>query len=341
MRTIDWEPQKNCIVMIDQTLLPGEYRIIECRTIECLCEAIIKLRVRGAPALGAAGGFGMALAALKSMGSTLDGVMKDMDAAGKMIIRTRPTAVNLSWGVKRVLREVEDAKNVKEVRLFALDEAKAIADEDVEKNMELGEYGASLLEDGDTVMTHCNAGRLACVDWGTALGVIRSARAQGKDIKVISCETRPLNQGSRITTWELMEDKIPVRLITDSMSGHVIRKGMVNKVIVGADRITQDAVFNKIGTYTHSVIAKEHGIPFYVAAPVSTFDFEHMEDEIEIELRKPDELKFFGSHQIAPLDVEVYNPAFDATPMENVSAIITENGVFYPPFLLEEVKIKI
>ena len=340
MRTIDWEPKKNCIAMIDQTLLPREYKVIECSTIACLCEAIIKLRVRGAPALGAAGGFGMALAARESKASTLDGMMKDIEADGKTIISTRPTAVNLSWGVKRVLNALEDARNVKEIRLFALDEAKAIADEDVEKNMELGEYGASLLEDGDTVMTHCNAGRLACVDWGTALGVIRSARAQGKDIKVISCETRPLNQGSRITTWELMQDKIPVTLITDSMSGHVMRRGMVNKVIVGADRITQDAVFNKIGTYTHSVIAKEHDIPFYVAAPVSTFDFERMEDEIEIELRNPEELKFFGSHQIAPLDVEVYNPAFDATPMENVSAIITENGVFYPPFLLDEVKIK-
>lgn len=326
--------------MIDQTLLPKEYKIIECGTIECLCEAIINLRVRGAPALGAAGGFGVALAAFRSNASTIDSVTKDIEAAGKTIIATRPTAVNLSWGVRRVLGAAEDANNVKDVRLFALDEAKAIADEDVKKNMELGEYGARLLEDGDTVMTHCNAGRLACVDWGTALGVIRSARAEGKDIKVISCETRPLNQGSRITTWELMEDKIPVTLITDSMSGHVMRKGMVDKVIVGADRITQDAVFNKIGTYTHSVIAKEHDIPFYVAAPVSTFDFERMEDEIEIELRKPDELRFFGDHQIAPVDVDVYNPAFDATPMENVSAIITENGVFYPPFLLEEVKIK-
>ncbi|MCZ7372971.1 MAG: S-methyl-5-thioribose-1-phosphate isomerase [Candidatus Methanoperedens sp.] len=340
MRTIDWEHEKNSIVMIDQTLLPREYKVIECSTIESLCEAIISLRVRGAPALGAAGGYGVALAAFRSKGSSLDWVLKDIQRAGKIIISTRPTAMNLSWGVKRVLGALEDANNIKEARMFALDEAKAIADEDVEKNMELGEHGASLLDDGDVVMTHCNAGRLACVDWGTALGVIRSARAQGKNIKVISCETRPLNQGSRITTWELMEDKIPVTLITDSMSGHVMRKGMVDKVIVGADRITQDAVFNKIGTYTHSVIAREHNVPFYVAAPVSTFDFERMEDEIEIELRKPDELRFFGSHQIAPLDVEVYNPAFDATPMENVSAIITENGVFYPPFLLDEVKIK-
>jgi methylthioribose-1-phosphate isomerase len=341
MRTIDWESEKNNIVMIDQTLLPGEYKVIECSTIESLCEAIKSLRVRGAPALGAAGGFGIALAAFKSSASSLEGLIKEIENAGKTIIATRPTAVNLSWGVNRVIRAVEDSRSIKEARMFALDESKAIADEDVDKNKQLGEYGASLLDDGDTVMTHCNAGRLACVDWGTALGVIRSARAEGKDIRVISCETRPLNQGSRITTWELTEDKIPVTLITDSMSGHVMRKGMVDKVIVGADRITQDAVFNKIGTYTHSVIAKEHEIPFYVAAPVSTFDFEHLEDEIEIELREPDELRYFGNHQIAPLNVDVYNPAFDATPMENVSAIITENGVFYPPFLLEEVKIQV
>lgn len=341
MRTIDWDYTKNSIVMIDQTLLPGEYRVIECSTIASLCEAIKSLRVRGAPALGAAGGFGVALAASRSESSSVDGLMDDIKEAGKKIAGIRPTAVNLSWGVKRVIRAAEDASNVKEAKMFSLDEAKAIADEDVEKNMRLGEYGASLLDNGDTVMTHCNAGRLACVDWGTALGVIRSARAAGKDIRVISCETRPLNQGSRITTWELMEDKIPVTLITDSMSGHVMRKGMVDKVIVGADRITQDAVFNKIGTYTHSVIAKEHGILFYVAAPVSTFDFEHLEDEIEIELRDPDELKYFKGSQIAPLEVEVYNPAFDATPMENVSAIITETGIFYPPFLLDEVKIGI
>jgi methylthioribose-1-phosphate isomerase len=341
MRTIDWDYRKNSIIMIDQTFLPREYKVIECRTIDSLCEAIKSLRVRGAPALGAAGGFGIVLSAFISNASSLEGLIADIEKAGKIITATRPTAVNLSWGVTRVIRAVEDAKNIKEARMFVLDEAKAIADEDVEKNMRLGEHGAALLEDGDTLMTHCNAGKLACVDWGTALGVIRSARAQGKDIRVISCETRPLNQGSRITTWELIEDKIPVTLITDSMSGHVMRKGMVDKVIVGADRITQDAVFNKIGTYTHSVIAREHRIPFYVAAPVSTFDFERLEDEIEIELRSPDELKYFGKHQIAPLEVDVYNPAFDATPMENVTAIITENGIFYPPFLINEVKIKI
>lgn len=341
MRTIDWEHEKNSIILIDQTLLPREYKIIECRTIDSLCEAISMLRVRGAPALGAAGGFGIALCASRSKASSLNALLEDIEKAGKKITATRPTAVNLSWGVNRVIRAVEDARSIEEARTFALDEAVAIANEDVEKNKQLGEHGASLLKDGDAVMTHCNAGRLACVDWGTALGVIRSAREQGKEIRVIACETRPLNQGSRITTWELMEDRIPVTLITDSMSGHVMRKGMVDKVIVGADRITQDAVFNKIGTYTHSVLAKEHKIPFYVAAPVSTFDFKHLEDEIEIEQRAPEELRFFGKHQIAPLNVEVYNPAFDTTPMENVTAIITENGIFYPPFLVKEVKIKI
>ena len=340
MRTIDWDYTNNTIIMIDQTLLPRENRVIECKTIDSLCEAIISLRVRGAPALGAAGGFGVALAAQISTATSLSGLIQDITTAGKTISDTRPTAVNLSWGVNRVLGVIEEAKNKDELKLFMLDEARIIADEDVAKNKQLGEYGASLLEDGDTVMTHCNAGKMACVDWGTALGVIRSAVGQGKDIKVISCETRPLNQGSRITTWEMMEENIPVTLITDSMSGHVMRKGMVDKVIVGADRITQDAVFNKIGTYTHSVIAKEHGIPFFVAAPVSTFDFEQYEEDIEIELRNPDELRFFGKHQIAPLDVNVYNPAFDATPMENVSALITENGVFHPPFILDEVKIK-
>ncbi len=341
MRTIDWNNEKNCIVMIDQTCLPAEYNIIECHTIESLCEAILSLKVRGAPALGAAGGFGVALSAAKSNARSLDTLMNDILEAGNAIIATRPTAVNLSWGVRRVVHSLEDAKNIKEARLFALDEAKAIADEDVTKNKQLGDIGAALLNDGDTVMTHCNAGRLCSVDWGTALGVVRSAIAQGKDIKVVSCETRPLNQGSRITAWELMEDRIPVTLITDSMSGHVMRKGMIDKVIVGADRITQDAVFNKIGTYTHSVIAKEHNVPFYVAAPISTFDFEHLEDEIEIELRSEEELKFIGGHQIAPLDVNAYNPAFDATPMENVTALITENGIFYPPFIIDEVKIRI
>ncbi len=337
MRTIDWNDESKCVVMVDQTLLPKEYRIIECKTLSSLCEAIKSLRVRGAPALGAAGGFGVALAAFLSGTKDFETMIKDLQVAGKALKSTRPTAVNLSWGVDRVLRAVSDACDVQGIRDIALQEARDIADEDVAVNKLIGEQGAKLLKNGDTVLTHCNAGRLACVDWGTALGVVRSAIVAGKEIKVIACETRPLNQGSRITTWELMQDKIPVTLITDSMAGWVMQQGLVDCVLVGADRITQDVIFNKIGTYTHSVLAKEHEIPFYVAAPISTFDFEGWEGSVKIENRNPDELRFCGCEQLAPEGVNVLNPAFDTTPMENVSAIITEKGMFYPPFLLDEV----
>lgn len=339
MRTIDWNNENSTIVMIDQTLLPVEYKVIECDNIASLTEAISSLRVRGAPALGAAGGFGIALAATLSSASYMEKLLDELRKIGDVIKATRPTAVNLAWGVDRVLDAARDAYDTDSIQSIVLAEAKAIANEDVELNKRLGAHGAALLEDGDTVMTHCNAGRMACVDWGTALGVVRSAIEAGKEIKVIACETRPLNQGGRITTWELMEDSIPVTLITDSMSAHVMQQGMVDSVIVGADCITQDAVFNKIGTYTHSIVAKEHEIPFYVAAPVSTFDFERMEDQVEIEQRDADELRYIASCQVAPLDVPVYNPAFDATPMENVTAVITENGIFRPPFLLDEVRI--
>lgn len=337
MRTIEWNEDSKSVVMIDQTLLPAEYKVIECKTLSCLCEAIKSLRVRGAPALGAAGAFGIALASTLSSADNMDDLLRDLKVAAKTIKATRPTAVNLAWGVDRVIDATADAYDVYGMRDIVIAEAKRIADEDVAKNKLIGKHGAKLLKDGDTVMTYCNAGRMACVDWGTALGVVRSAVEAGKKINVIACETRPLNQGSRITTWELMQDNIPVTLITDSMAGDVMRKGMVDKVIVGADRITGDAVFNKIGTYTLSVMAKEHDIPFYVAAPISTFDFEGWEETVTIEQRDEDELRFCRGVQTAPADVRVYNPAFDATPMENVSGIITEKGVFYPPFLLDEV----
>ncbi|KAF5421185.1 MAG: methylthioribose-1-phosphate isomerase [Candidatus Methanomarinus sp.] len=332
MRTIDWNSENNTIIMVDQTLLPAKYKLIECSSIECLCEAISSLRVRGAPAIGAAGGFGIALAGVLSHARSMEALINELKQAGDMIISTRPTAVNLAWAVNRVLNATMDAYNLESIRDIVLHEALAIADEDAKLNKKIGINGAKLLKDGDMVMTYCNAGRLACVDWGTALGVIRSAVEMGKEIQVIACETRPLNQGGRITTLELMEDKIPVTLITDSMSAHVMRCKKVDCVIVGADRITQDAVFNKIGTYTLSIVANEHDIPFYVAAPVSTFDFINMENDIEIELRNPDEMRFMAGTQIAPLDVNVYNPAFDATPMGYVSALITENGIFKPIF---------
>lgn len=337
MRTIDWNEESNSVLLVDQTLLPKEYKVIECKTLSSLCGAIKSLKVRGAPALGAAGGFGIALAAFLSSAKDIESIMKDLKVAGVALKSTRPTAINLAWGVERVLKAANDAYDVREVRSIVLQEALEISEEDIATNKLIGKHGAKLLKDGDTILTHCNAGKMACVDWGTALGVVRSAVEAGKEVKVLACETRPLNQGSRITTWELMQDSIPVTLITDSAAGWAMRQELVDKVLVGADRITQDSVINKIGTYTLSVLAKEHEIPFYVAAPISTFDFEGWEGSVKIEMRDPNELRFFGSEQLAPETVEVYNPAFDATPMENVGALITERGVFYPPLLLDEV----
>ena len=328
MRTIRWD--RGTIITIDQTRLPVECRVIECKTVHTLCEAIVSLRIRGAPALGAAGGYGVALAAHNSTASTLQEFMHDLEIESDRIRRTRPTAINLMWGVDRVIAAVRRSESIDEARGIALSEATAIADEDVERNTQLSRHGAALLDDGDTVLTHCNAGRLACVDIGTALGVIRAAVDEGKELSVVSCETRPLNQGGRLTVWELMQDKIPVTLIPDSAAGMMMRKGLIDKVIVGADRITKDAVFNKIGTYTHSVLAKEHKIPFYVAAPVSTFDSTLLERDVTIEERDPDELRRIRDVVLAPADAAVYNPAFDATPVDNVTAVITEAGVVYP-----------
>lgn len=337
MRTIDWNAERNCITIVDQTALPSRLVLLDVHDAGALREAILRLRVRGAPALGAAGGFGVALLARTVHAADYRGRLME---EAEILKRVRPTAVNLSWGVDRVLAKALAGKDRAEAEALALEEAKALADEDVAQCRAIGEHGARLLDSGDTVLTHCNAGRLACVDWGTALGVVRSAIAMGKDIRVISCETRPLNQGSRITCFELMEDGIPVTLIADGMAGHVMRRGMVDKVIVGADRIVEDAVFNKIGTYAHSVLARAHGIPFYVAAPLSTFDFTRTEFDVVIEERDPGELRQWNGVPVAPPGVPVFNPAFDATPMGNVTAVITEHGAFAPPLPLEALKEK-
>jgi methylthioribose-1-phosphate isomerase len=333
MRTIFWD---GCVKLIDQTLLPDKFEIISCKTIEELADAIKRLAVRGAPALEAAGGYGIALAAYERDFKTVDELKEYLKKAAEYLSSTRPTAVNLFYGIERVLNKALEGSSIDEVRELALSEAEKIAEEDVERNKLMGKHGAKLLEDGDTVLTYCNTGRLATVDWGTALGVIRSAVEEGKNIRVIACETRPLNQGSRLTTWELMQDGIDVTLITDSMAGIVMQKGMVDKVIVGADRIVRDAVFNKIGTYTVAVLAKEHGIPFYVAAPETTFDWSRTMDEVVIEERSREELIYCHvkckSCLIAPKDVKVYNPAFDPTPLKYVTALITEKGVIYPPY---------
>ena len=326
MQTVAWDNQKEAVTLIDQRMLPDTPDLLLCNTVDELIHAIRTLAVRGAPAIGVAAAFGVVLSFKTS--TTIEEALKRCEE----LKNARPTAVNLQWAVERVLAAVEDCESVDNAMERSLDLAKRMAEEDVEVNRAIGKHGVKLFKDGERVLTHCNAGRLACVDWGTALGVIRSCFEEGKHVEVVACETRPLNQGSRITAWELMEDKIPVTLITDSSAAYLMQRGMIDKVIVGADRIVKDAVFNKIGTYSHAVNAKHHGIPFYVAAPTSTFDLDHTEADIKVEERDGDELRYFKGIKNAPDGVDVLNFAFDATPLELVSAIVTEEGVVYPPF---------
>jgi len=329
--TLWWDDELAGIRYIDQTLLPTKYAIVRCTSVDRLITAIKRLEIRGAPALGVAGGYGVALAANVCTEVSFAPFTRKVRKESGRIRESRPTAVNLSWGVDRVLARVLAAPDAASAQKAALDEAKAIAVEDTRCCHAIGDYGAALLPDHCTVLTHCNAGALACSSWGTALGVVRSAVAAGKHVKVISCETRPLLQGARLTAWELARDGIDVTVITDSTAAHIMRTGTIDAVIVGADRITGDAVFNKIGTYMHAVCARYHGIPFYVAAPLSTFDATRMEREVTIEERGREELAVVGDRTLIPDGVPVKNYAFDATPMELVSAIITEKGVIRPP----------
>jgi len=328
-KTIWWNDENSSVMLIDQTLLPTEYKVIEITEVSRLADAIRRLEVRGAPALGVAGAFGVALSATRCVSDVEFDETIASDAA--LLKSTRPTAVNLAWGVDKVLRSMENLPP-EMARIMALFAAKNIAENDTKACMLLGHNGASLLPQIGTVLTHCNAGALACSSWGTALGVIRSAKKMGKKISVISCETRPLLQGSRLTAWELARDDIPVTTIVDSEAAFLMRQGKIDAVIVGADRITKDAVFNKIGTYMHAVCAKHHGIPFYVAAPTPTFDAGASEVEITIEQRGRDEVSGFFGRTTVPENVPVINYAFDATPLDLVTAIITEKGVLYPPY---------
>lgn len=329
MRMIQW--RDGIVITPDQTKLPLQEVTLEIKTVEQMAEAIKTLRVRGAPLLGAAAGFGVALAAYHSKAQTRGKLLSELEDAGTTIKRQRPTAVNLFWGVDRVLDKARSTQgSVETVKQAVIAEAQKIADEDAAQNHAIGKNGSVLIADGDTILTHCNAGELATVEYGTALGVIRAAWEEGKKIKVIADETRPLLQGARLTAYELKRDGIPVTLITDNMAGYMMNKGLVNKVIVGADRIVQDAVFNKIGTYGVAVLAHEHGIPFYVAAPKSTFDLTCKAADVTIEERKPEEVTHVGCQQTAPDGVKVMNPAFDATPLKYVSAIICETQVYYP-----------
>ncbi len=325
---IQWKD--GVVITPDQTKLPLQEVTLEIKTVEQMAEAIKVLRVRGAPLLGAAAGFGIALAAYHSKAQTKTKLLRELDDAGTIVKRQRPTAVNLFWGVDRVLARAKAvAGDMEEVKAAVIEEAQKIADEDAAQNRAIGKNGSVLIKDGDTILTHCNAGELATVEYGTALGVIRAAWEEGKKIKVIADETRPLLQGARLTAYELKRDGIPVTLITDNMAAHVMSKGLVNLVIVGADRIVQDAVFNKIGTYGVAVLAHEHKIPFYVAAPKSTFDLTCRAADVTIEERKPDEVTHVGCQQTAPDGVAVMNPAFDATPLKYVAGIITEDQIYY------------
>ena len=324
------------LIILDQTRLPLEEVWLELTEPGQVAEAIKNMRVRGAPLLGAVAAFGLSLAAVRSRARDPQELLSELEAVAELIRSTRPTAVNLFWALDRVLNAAKKAEgDVEAIKAAVVEEAKRIAEEDVEMNKRIGLHGQKLVPDGSTVLTHCNAGALATVGYGTALGVIRAAVEAGKKIRVMATETRPLLQGARLTAYELLRDGIPVTLITDNMVGYVMSKGMVDLVVVGADRIVRDGVFNKIGTYTIAVLAKEHEVPFYVAAPSSTLDLGRSSGEVVIEERSPDEVTHVGPVRIAPEGVDVLNPAFDFTPMRYVTAIITEDGVFRPDELLE------
>ena len=327
------------VAMLDQRLLPTEEKWLILRTYNDVAAGIKDMVVRGAPAIGVSAAYGVALGAKQFVGTNVDDLDDEIDYISDVLSKTRPTAVNLFWAIDRMKRTFKKAKSegksVPEIQQILLDDAKAIHDEDIESQRLIAQFGGELLEDNSTVLTHCNAGALATGGvWGTALGVIRGAVDQGKHVSVIADETRPYLQGARLTAWELMQDDIPVTLITDNMSGHIMKKGGVHAVVVGSDRIAANGdVANKIGTYMVAVLAKRHGIPFYVAAPLSTVDLNcPTGDEIPIEERDIREVTHVKDIQLAPDDTVVSNYAFDVTPNDLVTAIITEKGVARAPY---------
>jgi methylthioribose-1-phosphate isomerase len=337
IKTVEWTSEG--VRMIDQRLLPTEEKYLTLRSYDEVADAIKKMVVRGAPAIGISAAFGLALGASQSVGTSVADLEFDFDYMCEVMSATRPTAVNLFWAIERMREAFRRAKaestDVETVKNALIDEAQKIFDDDIVANRHLGAFGAELISDGSTVLTHCNAGALATAgDYGTALGVIRGARDAGKRVAVFADETRPYLQGARLTAWELQKDDIPVTLITDNMAGHVMKQGKVDAVVVGADRVAANGdAANKIGTYMVAVLAKRHNIPFYVAAPVSTVDLAATTgDDIPIEERDRREVTHVREHQLAPDNVGVENPAFDVTPGELITAIITDKGVARPPY---------
>jgi methylthioribose-1-phosphate isomerase len=341
MRTISWNPHGPSVDMIDQRLLPGEYKIIHLTSSNEVAQAIMDMAIRGAPAIGAAGALGLALAAQESQASETFSLIQDIEEAAELLRGTRPTAVNLGWALDRMLTLLLEIKssNLEEIRECLLKEAKKLADEDVEINRRMGEHGATLIPDQATVIHHCNTGALATVDYGTALGVIRTAHEQGKRIHVLVDETRPRLQGARLTAWELEQYGISYEIITDNAAGFFLSSGIVNAVLVGADRVAANGdVVNKIGTYMLALAAQDNNVPFYAVFPTSTVDmFVSSGKEIPIEERDPSEVLNLERQgkPIAPSKSQARNPAFDITPHRLISALVTEVGVLHPPYKIK------
>jgi len=345
MRTIKWTgcegesaaDWKRCkVVLIDQTKLPNEEVYIETSDYIRIAEAIKRLSIRGAPAIGVAAAFGVALAGLQSNATDTARFLQEIDEAIKVLGATRPTAVNLFWALNRMRKVAHENPDldIDTLKKALKKEADGIASEELEMSRLMGQFGSELINDGDSILTHCNAGALATVDYGTALAVIFFAHQQGKKIHVYADETRPLLQGARLTTWELTKNDIPVTLISDNMAGYMMKQGKIDRVVVGADRIAANGdVANKIGTYSVAVLAKAHEIPFYVAAPISTIDISLSDgDKIPIEERSTEEVTHFAGARVAPEGIGVANPAFDVTPNQLITGIITDKGVLEPPF---------
>jgi methylthioribose-1-phosphate isomerase len=329
---IKWERDR--LILIDQRRLPGEEVYIECTDYTHIAHAIEDMAIRGAPAIGVAAAYGVVLGVMNLAES--DDLESKFNRILTRLEKTRPTARNLFWALEKMRKIIEDNRNLAlpELKQKLLRKALSLEQEDIETNKKIGFWGKDLLQDGSSILTHCNAGALATAGYGTALGIIRAAFEQGKKFQVFADETRPFLQGARLTCWELEKEGIPVILITDNMAGHFMKKGAISVVITGADRIARNGdTANKIGTYSVAVLAKEHNLPFYVAAPLSTIDFNLADGSaIPIEERNPDEVRKVGDFYICPPQVEVQNPAFDVTPAKYITAIITEKGIAEPPF---------
>jgi methylthioribose-1-phosphate isomerase len=344
MRTLEWDSTAKRLKMIDQRALPSKLELISLDTYQSVSQAIKDMAVRGAPAIGAAAAFGMVLAALQSKADDAANMRVDLEKASEILGASRPTAVNLPWALNRMLNTArQNYSSTADLRAALLDEAQRMADEDVALNKAMAAFGAELIEDGDTIIHHCNTGALATVDWGTALGVIRTAHEQGKHIHVLVDETRPRLQGARLTAWELSQYGIPYDIISDNAAGYFLRSGQVNKVFYGGDRVARNGdVANKIGSYMLALAANANNVPVYSVVPTSTIDMNLASgDEIPIEERDQDEVLNiqFRNEPATPKGASARNPAFDVTPHELLSGLVTEKGVIYPPFEIHLAKI--